>query len=178
MSYPEDYPDVAPHLDLSTASGAPKYPHLDIASDKDALLSSLTEVITDNLGMQMVFTLVSTLKDSAEQLILERQSTIQAQVDAKAAAVEEAENAKFHGEKVTRERFLEWRERFRQEMEEGREREKEEREAEDKKKRVKVEEKMTGKMLFLKGLAKGGEIEDDDDVEEVGKVVESLKIEA
>ena len=65
----------------------------------------------------MIFTLISALKESAEQLIGERLDQVQSEKDMEAAKVEEAENAKFHGEAVTRESFLAWRARFREEME-------------------------------------------------------------
>ena len=131
--------------------------------DKSNLLSALDPVIQENLGMAMIFTLVSTLKDSAELLISERQTAAQALKDVEAARAEEEENRKFHGTAVTRESFLEWRERFRKEIDDEEERRKEEREAEDKKKRTKVEEKMTGRQLWEKGLVGKAEEEDEED---------------
>ncbi|RMD39195.1 hypothetical protein DV735_g5934, partial [Chaetothyriales sp. CBS 134920] len=73
VSYPESYPEVAPHLDLSSPSNAAKHPFLDVASDKAALLEGLQPTIEESLGMAMIFTLVTTLKESAEQLIIDRQ---------------------------------------------------------------------------------------------------------
>ena len=128
--------------------------------------------------MAMVFTLVSTLKDSAELLITERQAAAQAIKDQEAAKVEELENAKFHGTAVTRESFTEWRERFRREMEEAEERRRVEQEAEDKKKRVKVEEKLTGRQLWERGLVGKVEEEDDEEGEEDAlKDIQKLKVE-
>jgi hypothetical protein len=126
--------------------------------------------------MAMIFTLVSTLKDCAEQLIAERQSEIQAGKDREAAKVQEEEDRKFHGTAVTRESFLEWRDKFRREMAEEEERKREEKEAEDKKKRVaKEEKKLTGKQLWEGGLAGKGEEEEED--EDVLEDVEKLKLE-
>ena len=113
--------------------------------------------------MAMVFTLVSSLKDSAEFLIFERQAAAQALKDVEAAKAEEEENRKFHGTAVTRETFLEWRERFRKEMADVEERKKEQQELEDKKKRVKAEERLTGKQLWERGLV--GKIEEEEDEE-------------
>ncbi|MCJ1411203.1 hypothetical protein MMC19_005291 [Ptychographa xylographoides] len=163
IEYPDAYPDVPPILNLAAPPDAPKYVYLDIQEDKGRLLSALEPVIEENLGMAMVFTLVSSLKDSAEFLIFERQAAAQALKDVEAAKAEEEENRKFHGTAVTRETFLEWRERFRKEMADVEERKKEQQELEDKKKRVKAEERLTGKQLWERGLV--GKIEEEEDEE-------------
>ncbi|KAF2637946.1 hypothetical protein P280DRAFT_471609 [Massarina eburnea CBS 473.64] len=111
--------------------------------------------------MQMIFTLVTTLKDSAELLVSERQNAKQALVEVEAQKVAEEENRKFQGEAVTRESFLKWREEFRAELAEEKRR-KEEAELDDKKKSAKKEEKkLTGKELWQQGLAGKGDIEDE-----------------
>ena len=177
VTYPETYPEVPPALDLSTPPNTPKYAYMDIQEDKSRLLSALEPVIEENLGMAMVFALVSTVKDSAELLISERQAAAQAIKDVEAAKVEEEENRKFHGTSVTRESFLAWREKFRKEMEELEERKREDKELEDKKKRVKVEEKLSGRQLWEQGLV--GKVEDDeeDDGHDALKDLHKLKVE-
>ena len=179
VTYPEDYPDVAPSLDLQAPPNAPKYKYLDIQDDRTRLLSTLEPIIEENLGMAMVFALVSTLKESAELLVSERQAAVQAMKDVEAAKVEEEENRKFHGSAVTRESFLEWRERFRKEMEDEKERRREEKELEDKKKKIKVEEKLTGRQLWERGLV--GKVDedevDDDGDQEVSSKLAELKVE-
>ncbi|MCJ1311488.1 hypothetical protein MMC25_005160 [Agyrium rufum] len=164
VTYPEDYPTIPPVLDLAFPPNTPKYKHLDIQHDRPTLLSALEPVVEENLGMAMIFTLVSTLKDSAELLIAERQTATQALRDVEAAKAEEEENRKFHGTAVTRESFLAWREGFRNELEEEREREREEREADEKRRRVKAEEKLTGRQLWERGLV--GKVDDDEEEEE------------
>ncbi|MCJ1478942.1 hypothetical protein MMC13_007626 [Lambiella insularis] len=161
VTYPEAYPDSPPDLSLSAPPDAPKYSHLDIQDDKARLLAALEPTIEENLGMAMVFTLISTLKDSAELLISERQAAAQALKDVEAAKAEEEENRKFHGTAVTRETFLKWREKFRGKMADTEDRRREEKEADDKKRRVKVEEKLTGKQLWERGLV--GKVEEDED---------------
>ena len=164
--YPEAYPDVAPELDIGAPPNAPRYQDLDVQDDKVRLLDALQPTVEENLGMQMVFTLVSTLKDAAELLISERQQATQAIKDVEKAKAEEEENRKFHGTAVTRESFLAWREKFRKQMAEEQRRKQEEREAEDKKKRiVREESKLTGKQLWERGLV--GKIDEDEDVDEV-----------
>ena len=148
---------------MSNAPDAPRHPLLDVANDKARLLEGLDPTIEESLGMAMVFTLVTTLKEAAENLIADRRRAAQQVKDKESAKAEEEENRKFHGTSVTRERFSAWRTGFRKEMEEREKREKEEAEVEEKKKggRVKVEEKkMSGRQLWEKGLA--GKVDEAD----------------
>ncbi|KAL5393411.1 hypothetical protein DPSP01_000231 [Paraphaeosphaeria sporulosa] len=175
VRFTPNYPDEAPDLDITQPPNAPKHPYLDIQDDKAVLLSSLTEPITDNLGMQMVFTLVTTLKDSAELLITERQGAKAALAEIEAQKAEEEENKKFQGEAVTRESFLQWREEFQRELAEEEQKKKDEQEAEDKKKGRKEEKKLTGRELWERGLV--GKIEEDEG-EDALAGIKDLKIEA
>ncbi|KAF4214957.1 hypothetical protein CNMCM8980_008814 [Aspergillus fumigatiaffinis] len=179
VSYPPEYPDVAPDLDISAPPNAPKHPLLDIQEDRDRLLEALQPTIEENLGMAMVFTLVSTLKESAELLMAERANAVQAAKEMEAAKAEEEENRKFQGTAVTPETFLEWREKFRKEMEEKEQREREEKEADEKraKKALVKEEKLTGKQLWERGLA-GKADYDEDDEDAIPAAVEKMKITA
>lgn len=165
VRYPEDYPDKAPHLDLATNDGGEnKHPLFSVADDKDELLKSLEPVIEENLGMAMVFTLVATLKEEAEQLVAKRREVAAAAHEEQVLAAERKENEKFQGTAVTRESFLAWRAKFIKEMEEQRQKEEEERLAEMKKARVKEPVKMSGRQLWESGLAKGEEIDEGEDV--------------
>lgn len=133
--------------------------------------------------MAMVFTLVSTLKESAELLMAERANAVQAAKEMEAAKAEEEENRKFQGTAVTPETFLEWRERFRKEMEEKEQREREEKEADEKRAKkapVKEEKKLTGKQLWERGLAGKADYDEDDEDDEdaIPAAVEKIKITA
>jgi hypothetical protein len=174
VRYSEAYPDEAPTLDITQPPNAPRHSHLDIQEDKARLLEALQPAIEESLGMAMVFTLVSTLKDAAELLISERQQAIEAEREIEIRKLEEEENKRFEGEKVTREKFMAWRETFRREMAEEAERRKLEQEAEDRKKRgVKSDEKkLTGRQLWEQGLAGKGA---DDEEEEGEDAVEGLR---
>ncbi|KAI1935683.1 Protein gir2 [Ophidiomyces ophidiicola] len=163
VTYPEDYPDVAPRLEISAPPNSPKYPHFDIQEDRDRLLDLLTSTVEENLGMAMVFTLVDILKEGAELLVSERHAAVEAQKEVEAAKAEEEENRKFQGEAVTRDSFLAWREKFRREMEEEEKRKQEEKEAEEKRKRgPKEPKKPTGKQLWESGLAGKGDYDEDE----------------
>lgn len=178
VRYPDAYPDEAPHLDLTQPPNAPRHPHLDIQEDRSRLLDALQPTIEENMGIAMVFTLVTTLKDAAELLISERQQAIQAQKDFESQKAEEEENRKFEGEKVTRESFLAWQKTFNEEMLEEKARRAAELEAEEKKKRGgKAEEKrLTGKQLWEQGLA-GKVMEEEEDGEDVVEQMRALKVE-
>ena len=162
VSYPPDYPDIAPDLSLSYPQQSPNFEHLQFPDDGPLLLSSLEETITESLGQAMIFTLISTLKENTENLIAERQKAVQAEEDKERAKAEEAENAKFHGRAVTRESFLAWREKFQEEMEKIEEdKRKEEEEHMGKKEMARSKEvKLTGKQLWEQGLV--GKVDEDE----------------
>ncbi|KAJ5544891.1 hypothetical protein N7461_007195 [Penicillium sp. DV-2018c] len=176
VSYPEEYPDVGPNLTITSPPNAPKHRRLDIQEDREQLMKALEPTIEENMGMAMVFTLVSALKESAEALITERANIVQAEMEQVAAKREEEENRKFHGTPVTVESFLEWSAKFKKEMEEEELRLREEKESEDKKKKsTKEEKKLTGRQLWERGLAKG---DYDDEEEDALPAVDKLKVAA
>jgi len=177
VSYPEAYPDVAPNLDVTIPHDAPRHPLLDVMADKPQLLDSLRSTIEESLGMAMVFTLVTTLKDSAETLMADRQRQEEEIRDVAVREKEQEENRKFEGEKVTREKFLEWREKFKKEMEEKDRLQREEEEAEMKGKRgIRVEEKkLTGRQLWERGLI-GKVDEAEAEAEDIVEGTEKLKV--
>lgn len=183
MTYPPDYPDVAPLLDISAPPNAPKHSHINIQNDKDQLLAELASTIEENLGIAMIFTLVTTLKENAEQLMQTRASAAEVERELELRKQEEEENRKFVGTAVTRESFLTWRDGFRKEMEEIKKKEQEEKEAEEKKKKgasVFAREergKMTGREIWEKGLAKNVDEEEDGDADGLDKLDE-LKVSA
>jgi len=178
IQYPEGYPDEAPRLDIQNPPNAAKYPHLDVQEDKTRLLESLNSTIEENLGMAMIFTLVTTLKDSAELLITDRKQAIQALKDMEAAKAEAEENRKFEGEKVTRDSFSAWLIKFKKETDEEARRKEVEKEEELKKKRgPKEEKKMTGKQLWEKGLA-GNAADEDDEGVDVLEGMREMKVES
>lgn len=180
VRYPEDYPDKAPNLDLFPDENTEPHPLINVADDKAELLQTLEPVIEENMGMAMVFTLVSTLKEEAEQLVARRKEAAARAHEEVLLAAEREENKKFHGTPVNRETFLSWREGFIKEMEEEERRREEERLAEMKKARIKDPTKLTGRQLWERGLAKGGdELEEgEDDAAAPTEDMEKLKVSA
>ncbi|KAJ6108295.1 hypothetical protein N7523_009618 [Penicillium sp. IBT 18751x] len=177
VTYPEEYPDVAPQLSITSPPNAPKHSRLDIQEDREQLLEALQPTIEENMGMAMVFTLVSALKESAESLMSERANAVEAEREQVRAKAEEEENRKFQGTPVTRETFLEWNARFQQEIREEEQREREEKEAEDKKKKSGTQEKkLTGRQLWEQGLA--GKADYDEGDEDAMPAIDKLKVSA
>lgn len=181
VKYPPGYPEEAPILELIAPPNAPVYPFFSVASDKQSLLDGLLEKIEENIGMAMIFTLVSTLKDNAEQLIAERQAVARREHERKQLDAEVEENKKFHGTPVNPETFKAWREGFKREMDELRKKHEEAEEAADKKKiRGKdVVVQLTGKQLWERGMVGKIEEEEEDDIDPVfAEGMENLKFEA
>ncbi len=180
VKYPEEYPEEPPILDLLPTPNAPSHPYFSVASDKDSLLSSLKETIEENIGMAMIFTIYSTLKENAEQLVAQRQAAAREEHEQKLLAAEREENKKFHGTPVTPETFTSWREGFRKEMEEMKVKDDEAEEAAEKKKNRGKDTvvQLTGKQLWERGLV--GKIEEDEEDDEGMPVdsVEKMRVEA
>lgn len=123
----------------------------------------------------MIFTLVTTIQEEIENLIRSRIADVQKAKDREAEEVEGKENAKFEGERVTRESFLNWREKFRAEMtakEEEEERMKKEGEA--KMRGARKEDKLTGRELWEKGMV--GKVEEEEDGMGLEEGVDGLKV--
>ena len=108
-------------------------------SDDEKLKEHLTEQINENLGMVMVFTLVSAAQEwlnvQWDKIKLNREES----AAKKLKELEEAERKKFEGTRVTVETFLSWKEKFDEEMGYTKRREIAEREG----------KKLTGRELFM-----------------------------
>ncbi|XWS16248.1 hypothetical protein CRYUN_Cryun34aG0068800 [Craigia yunnanensis] len=158
FSHTEKYPDEPPLLNVKSIRGIQ-------TSDHKVLKEKLEQEASENLGMAMIYTLVT----SAKEWLSERYGQ-----DADADNAEEEEATKDevivpHGEPVTVDTFLAWRERF---------------EAELALERAKLmpesaltapkEKKLTGRQWFESGRAtakgaapvnEGSDVEDEEDID-------------
>lgn len=162
VKYPLDYPDVPPILEILRSPDGSTHPFFNTAEDAEGLLNSLTETIDENIGMAMIFAIVSTLKENAENLISVRQQKWQQEQDEKFLEAERKENSKFHGTPVTPETFASWHRNFINEMAELKKKRLEMEELAEKKK-GKVKDAIpiyTGKQLWMKGMA--GKLDDEE----------------
>ena len=179
VAYPDAYPEVGPNLEITAPPNATKHPLLDVAEDKSMLLEGLQPTVEESLGMAMVFSIVSMLKELAEQLMADRQRQQDQVHETAARKKEEEENRKFYGTKVTKEKFLEWQAKFKEEMAEKARVQREADEADERKKvgakaAAKADEKrMTGRQLWERGLA-GKEV--DIEGEDLTDAVKELKV--
>jgi hypothetical protein len=145
--------------------------------DRERLIDALNDSIEENMGMAMIFTLVSTVKDAAEQIIQERQEVLKQEHVKRVMAIEAEENKKFHGTPVNIETFAKWRDAFRKEMDDIEQAEREVEEAAEKKRNrgKETEVKLTGRQLWESGMA--GKADEDDDLEDAAvAAVEKIKI--
>lgn len=141
------------------------------------MIDALNDSIEENMGMAMIFTLVSTVKDAAEQIIQERQEVLKQEHVKRVMAIEAEENKKFHGTPVNIETFAKWRDAFRKEMDDIEQAEREVEEAAEKKRNrgKETEVKLTGRQLWESGVA--GKADEDEDLEDAAvAAVEKIKV--
>jgi hypothetical protein len=105
FSHTENYPDEAPLLDVKSIRGI----HV---SDLTILKEKLEQEASENLGMAMIYTLVSSAKDWLSEHYGQDDAAEFAEVE----AAKEDEVIVPHGEPVTLETFLAWRERYEAEL--------------------------------------------------------------
>lgn len=186
IQYTTEYPDAPPIMSirvvrdtkgvLGPATDGDHNDSEDAANaDRPALTelqAGLDEVAQESLGMAMVFTLASHLRESVTTLIQRRVQEIESAASAKREAEIEAEAEKFRGTAVTPERFAEWRVKFVQEMAEKDKKEEEAKllklSAREREEYKKSKAKPSGKQLF----EKGGTLDDDDAAEEGAQEVD------
>ncbi|XP_059424099.1 RWD domain-containing protein 1-like [Carassius carassius] len=134
FTYVEKYPDEPPLWEIFSQENLED-------SDTEDILTLLKQQAEENLGMVMIFTLVTAVQEKLNEIIDQLKNRREEEKLRKETEAEEAEKRAFQGTVVTIENFLSWKARFEQEM------------IELKKKRQKEEEqpgkgKLTGKQLF------------------------------
>ncbi|NP_001002535.2 RWD domain-containing protein 1 [Danio rerio] len=134
FTYVEKYPDEPPLWEIFSQENLED-------SDAEEILTLLKQQAEENLGMVMIFTLVTAVQEKLNEIIDQIKSRREEEKQRKQKEAEEAEKRAFQGTVVTIETFLSWKAKFEAEM------------IELKKKRQKEEEqsgkkKLTGKQLF------------------------------
>ncbi|KAK9960974.1 hypothetical protein ABG768_008800 [Culter alburnus] len=137
FTYVEKYPDEPPLWEIFSQENLED-------QDTEDILTLLKQQAEENLGMVMIFTLVTAVQEKLNEIvdqIKSRREEEKERIERKEREAEEAEKFAFQGTVVTIENFLSWKAKFEQEM------------TELKRKRQKEEEqsgkgKLTGKQLF------------------------------
>ncbi|KAJ8290910.1 hypothetical protein GJAV_G00019100 [Gymnothorax javanicus] len=134
FTYVDKYPDEPPLYEIHTQENLED-------ADAEDILSLLQQQAEENLGMVMIFTLVTAVQEKLNEIIDQIKNRREEEKKRKEKEAEEAEKVAFQGTIVTIENFLTWKATFEMEM------------AELKRKRQKEEEqsgktKLTGKQLF------------------------------
>lgn len=109
FTYVDTYPDDSPVIEVPTYEGL---------NDEDAqdLQAFLDQEAQDNLGMAMVFTLVSAAQEKLNEFMDKSKNRKEEEKLKKEREAEEAERKRFTGTPVTLETFVAWRTAFEQEM--------------------------------------------------------------
>ncbi|KAJ1989433.1 rwd domain-containing protein [Coemansia spiralis] len=120
VEYTATYPDALPLFDIAAEDIGPS-----LLGETDAVLGEgdiavlrdkTSEVAADSLGMAMVFSMATVLKEAAEELLRAQTAELKQKRELRIQREIEAEQAKFVGTLVTRAGFLEWKARFEREM--------------------------------------------------------------
>lgn len=132
FEYKLKYPDVAPLFAIEEENF-----EKDI---KEKLTQNIEQTIQDNMGMEMIFSIVGNSQELLNTLFDEIKKDRELQKELKEKAIEELERKKFEGTRVSVESFMKWRLEFENEMGIT-------------EKRIKENEanrKLTGRELFLR----------------------------
>ncbi|XP_055491766.1 RWD domain-containing protein 1 [Leucoraja erinacea] len=134
FTYVEKYPDDPPKFEIAAHENLQ-------TSDIADIMSLLNDQAQENIGMVMIFTLVTAVQEKLNEIVDQMKSRKEmVKLLQEKEAEEEIEKAVFHGTPLTIENFLSWKARFDAELIEIRKNQKEEEQA------GKV--KLTGKQLF------------------------------
>eukprot|EP00794_Sanderia_malayensis_P000035 gene35-626_t len=131
FTFTEKYPDEIPLMEIASSNLNEK--------DQEDLLNVLRDEATNNIGMVMIFTLVSIVQDYLESVI---KRVKEEKDEAKRLAeieLRKEEEKKYHGTPVTVESFTKWKISFNEEIRKK-----------SGKKQVEeiINKKLTGRMLF------------------------------
>lgn len=157
FKYTEKYPDAAPIVEVED-------PENFSSNCESQLLAHIDTVVEENMGIEMVFPIVSSAQEWLNVKWDKHQEEEEEQRELKLREEELKEQKKFEGTRVTVETFLKWRNDF--DLEFGI--------AEKKMKELAENRKLTGKELFLRDSTLN-----ESDIKfllEAGDSIESVKI--
>ncbi|XP_077384032.1 RWD domain-containing protein 1 isoform X1 [Festucalex cinctus] len=134
FTYVEKYPDEPPLWEVHSQENLEN-------NDMDDILTLLQQQAEENLGMVMIFTLVTAVQEKLNEIVDLMKNRREEEKLRKEREAEEAEKVEFQGTVVTIENFLAWKANFELEMAEmWRKKQKEEEQS--------GKAKLTGKQLF------------------------------
>ncbi|KAK9767792.1 Protein gir2 [Basidiobolus ranarum] len=136
VTYTPTYPDELPEFNIEVIEGELS------SEDLEKLTSELREMADESIGMAMIFSLASILKESLMTLVMEKKEEAERVENERLAKEMAAEQAKFVGTKITIPLFLEWKAKFEAEMLEK------ERNSKEFKAKEAKKGKLTGRQLF------------------------------
>ncbi|EGT31286.1 hypothetical protein CAEBREN_06093 [Caenorhabditis brenneri] len=137
IEFPEKYPDEIPIITLSGIEDAFTEERIAEAIEK------LKAVAEENLGMVMVFAIVSALQDEIGELVEVKKQAKEAKVEIEKEKKEAESRKKFEGTIVTPDSFRAWKEKFDLER-------KAEVDAAEKERLANLAGRLTGRQLFLR----------------------------
>ncbi|XP_046848267.1 RWD domain-containing protein 1-like [Xenia sp. Carnegie-2017] len=135
FTYVENYPDCRPFIELKSRDGLTDN-HL------HSLKEFLHEKAEENLGMVMIFTLISETQEFLNEAVEKEKNSQEEERQRKLKEAEEAELAKLTGTPVTHENFIIWKLKF-----------DEERKTDEVK--IEIKNKLTGRQLFEQNALMG-----------------------
>uniref|UniRef100_A0A8R1IVP8 RWD domain-containing protein n=1 Tax=Caenorhabditis japonica TaxID=281687 RepID=A0A8R1IVP8_CAEJA len=137
ISFPENYPDTIPEISLDGIEDEFTAERITSAVEK------LNAVAEENVGMVMVFAIVSALQDEIGELVELRKQASEAIVEIEKEKKEAESRKKFEGTVVTPETFRAWKEKFDTER-------RAEIETAEKERLANLAGRLTGRQLFLR----------------------------
>lgn len=156
FTYTPTYPDEAPVVEIEEPVNFEE-------GYETKLLDHLQTSIEENIGMEMIFTLVSTAQEWLNERWDDFKKTQEDERERKILEAEEAERKRFEGTRVTVETFMKWKTEFEESMGIAAKREK-----------LSDNKKLTGRELFMRDNTLN-----ESDIKflmEAGDSIESVKI--
>lgn len=157
FTFTEKYPDSAPIVEIEDALNFEDY-------YETSLLEDIESTISENLGMEMIFSLVSAAQEWLNVKWDEHKNALEEQRVRRLREAEEVERKKFEGTRVTVETFMKWKMEFEEQTGVTARREKNKADS----------NKLTGKELFMQDNTLN-----DSDIKflmEAGDSIENVKI--